>query len=56
MDAIKAITDHNRRNQRHHPEAPKHSQDEPLKQEKKGHGNQPQSYKAALLMNKMRAS
>jgi hypothetical protein len=55
MDAIKANIDHDGRNQCHHHEAPKRSQDKPLKCNKDGHGNQPQSHKVALLMNATRA-
>ncbi len=51
MDAMKAITDCNGRNQRHHCEAPKRSQDEPLKHDEEGRSNQPQSHKAALPTN-----
>ncbi len=39
MDAIKAITDRDGRNQRHHCEVPKRSRDEPLKRDEKGHGS-----------------
>jgi hypothetical protein len=55
MDVINTITNCNRRNQRHHREAPKCSQDKPLNCNKEGHGNQPQSHKEALLMNSTRA-
>ncbi len=43
MDANKAITDCDRRNQRHHRDAPTHSQDKPLKRNEEGSGNQPQA-------------
>jgi hypothetical protein len=56
MDAIKGITDGNGRNQCHHCEVPKRSQDEHLKRNEEGCGNQPRSYKAALPMNAPRAS
>jgi hypothetical protein len=56
MDAIKAITDRDGRDQHHHCEAPKRSRDEPLNRNKEGHGNQPQSHKAALPTNATRAS
>ncbi len=56
MDAIKAITNRDVYNQCHHCEEPKHSQDKPLNHDKEGHGNQPQSHKAALPTNAMRAS
>jgi hypothetical protein len=56
MDAIKAITNHNGRNQRHHCEAPKRPQDKPLNRDKEGHGDQPQSHKAALPTNATRVS
>jgi hypothetical protein len=55
MDVFKAITNQNRCNQRHHCEAPKPSQDKPLKRDKEGHGNQPQSHKEALPTNETRA-
>jgi hypothetical protein len=51
MGAIKAIINCNGRNQRLHLEAPKCSQAKPLKCNKEGRGNQPQSHKAALPMN-----
>jgi hypothetical protein len=56
MDAIKAITDRNGCNQRHHCEVLKRSQDEPLNRDEEGHGNHPQSHKAALPTNATRAS
>jgi hypothetical protein len=55
MDMIKAITDHDRCNQRHHCEALKHSRDKPLNRDKEGHDNQPQNCKAALPTNATRA-
>jgi hypothetical protein len=55
MDAIKAITDCNRRDQHHHCEAQKRSLDKLLKRDEEGHGNHPQSHKAALRMNTTRA-
>jgi hypothetical protein len=55
MDAIKAIANHNGCNQCHHREAPKRSRDEPLKCNKEGHGDQPQSHKAASTTNTTRA-
>jgi hypothetical protein len=55
MDGIKAIADCDGCNQRNHSEVPKCSQDEPLEGDKEGHGNQPQSHKAALLTNATRA-
>ncbi len=55
MDAIEAITNHNGPNQRHHCEAPKRSQDKPLKRNEEGRGYQPQSHKAALPRNVTRA-
>jgi hypothetical protein len=55
MDAIKAIANHNGCNQRNHLEAPKCSREMPLKRNKEGHGNQPQSHMAALPTNAMRA-
>jgi hypothetical protein len=55
MDAIKAITNRDRRNQRHHHEVPKHSRDKPLNRDKEGHGNQPQNHKATLPRNATRA-
>jgi hypothetical protein len=48
MDTIKAIANCDGHDQRNHCEAPKRSQDEPLKRNEEGLGNQPQSYKAAL--------
>ncbi len=56
MDVIKAITNCDGCNQRHYCEAPKRSRDEPLKCNKEGHGNQPQSHKVALPTNATRAS
>ncbi len=55
MDAINAIANCNGRNQCLHREAPKRSQDEPLKHNKEGRGNQPQSHKAVLPTNATRA-
>jgi hypothetical protein len=55
MDAIKAITNGDGGNQHHHCEGPKRSQDEPLKRNEEGHGDQPQSCKAALPTNATRA-
>jgi hypothetical protein len=55
MGMIKAITNGYGRNQRHHHEAPKCSRDKPIKRDKVGHGNQPQSHKAALPTNATRA-
>ncbi len=55
MDANNTITDCNRCNQCHHSEVPKRSQEEPLKRNKEGHGNQPQSHKEALPTNGTRA-
>jgi hypothetical protein len=55
MDAIKAFTDCNRCDLRHHCEAPKRSRDKLLKHNEEGRGNQPQSHKAALPMNTTRA-
>ncbi len=54
MDMIKAITDCDRHNQCHHCEAPKRSRNKPLKCNKEGHGDQPQSHKAALPTNATR--
>jgi hypothetical protein len=56
MDTVKAITNRDGRNQHHHCEAPKHSQGEHFKRNKDGHGNPPQSHKAALPTNATRAS
>ncbi len=56
MGAIKAINDHYGCNQHLHCEAPKCSQEEPLKRNKEGCGNQPQSHTAALPTNATRAS
>ncbi len=56
MDAIIAITNCNGRNQCLHCEAPKRSQDEPLKRNEEGCGDQPQSHKPALPTNMTRAS
>jgi hypothetical protein len=56
MDTIKAITNCNGWDQHHQREAPKHLQDKPLKRNKEGRGNQPQSHKAALMTNAARAS
>jgi hypothetical protein len=55
MDAIKAITNHDGRNQSHHCEAPKCSQDKPLNHDKEGHGDQSHNHKGALPMNATRA-
>jgi hypothetical protein len=55
MDAIKAITNSDGHNQRNHREMPKRSQEEPLKRNEDGRGNQPWSHKAALLTNATRA-
>jgi hypothetical protein len=55
MEAIKAITKRNGRDQRHHREVPKHSQDKPLKRKAEVSGNQPQNHKAALPTNATRA-
>jgi hypothetical protein len=43
MNALKAITNCNGHDQRNHCEAPKCSQDEPLKRDKEGCGDQHQS-------------
>jgi hypothetical protein len=56
IEAIIAITNHNGCNERHHCERPKCSQDKPLKRNKEGCGNQPQSHKAALPTSATRAS
>ncbi len=53
--AIKAISNCDGCNQCLHPEAPKHSWSKPLKRNKEGHGNQPQSHKAALPTNATKA-
>jgi hypothetical protein len=55
MAVIYAIINRHGHNQRNHREMPKHSQEEPLKRNKEGHGNQPWSYKAASLTNATRA-
>jgi hypothetical protein len=55
MGAIKAITNRNRCDQRLHCEVPKRSQEEPLKRNEEGHGNQPQSHKVAWPTNATRA-
>jgi hypothetical protein len=55
MEMIKAITNRNGCDQHNHREVPKHSQDEPLKHDKEGRGNQPQSHKATLPANTTRA-
>jgi hypothetical protein len=49
------IANRNGRNQHNHHEMPKRSWEEPLKRNEEGHGNQPQSHKAALLTNATRA-
>jgi hypothetical protein len=54
MVAINAITNRVERDQCHHCEAPKFSQNKPLKHNKEGCGNQPQSHKAALPTNATR--
>jgi hypothetical protein len=41
MDPIYAIANRDGHNQRNHREMPKRSQEEPLKRNKEGHGNQP---------------
>ncbi len=56
MDAIKAITDCDGCNQHHHHEALRPWRDKPLNCDEEGHGNQPQSHKAALPTNATRAS
>jgi hypothetical protein len=56
MGTIKAISNWYGRNQRLHHEAPKGSQEEPLKRNEEGRGNQPQSHMAVLLMNATRIS
>jgi hypothetical protein len=56
MDAIKAKTDHNGCNQRHHHEALKRSRDKPLNRSEEGRGNKSKSHKAALPTNATRAS
>jgi hypothetical protein len=55
MVAIKAIANQDGCNQHNHREAPKRSRDEPLKHNKEGHGNQPESRKAASPSNMTRA-
>jgi hypothetical protein len=55
MVAIKAITNRDGCNQRHHREALKRSQDEPLNCDKEGRGDKSQSHKAALPTNATRA-
>jgi hypothetical protein len=55
MDVIKAITNCNGPDQLHHRDAQKRSQDKFLKRNETGHGNQPQSHKAALPTNTTRA-
>jgi hypothetical protein len=56
MKAIKAITNCDGRNQCHHHELPKRSRDKPLKPNKEGRGNQPQSHKVALPTNATKPS
>jgi hypothetical protein len=55
MDTINAIANRDGRNQRNHREMPKHSQEEPLKCNKKRCGDQSQSHEAVLLTNATRA-
>jgi hypothetical protein len=55
MDAIKAITNRDGRDQHLHREVQKCSQTKPLKCNEEGHGNQSQSHKAALLTNAAKA-
>ncbi len=55
MDAIDTITDRNGCNWCHHHEVQKRLWNKPLECNEKGRGDQPQSYKAALLTNATRA-
>ncbi len=51
MDAINAITNHDSHNQCNYCQVPKCTLNKPLKCNKEGRGNKPQSHKAALLTN-----
>jgi hypothetical protein len=56
IDTIIVITNRDGCDQRLHCEAPKRSQEEPLKRNEEGCGNQPQSHKVVLLMNATKVS